>query len=74
MNIETLANKKKMISFLNCFVNKGTLRRTIKIMSIKNNTNKSNTLGRINAIILRIKTINIFVIGWNFTKIEFEGI
>ena len=74
IKIDTLASKKKMISFLNCLVKRGTLRSIIMMISIKNRNKRSKIFGNIKAIILRMNTIKIFVIGCNFTKIEFEGI
>ena len=74
INIETFANKKSKIIFPNFLENNGTLRRIVIIMTIPNKVNKSKTLGRIKAIILKINVIEIFVIGCNFANIEVEGI
>ena len=44
------------------------------MISIRSKIKRSKMFGNMKVIILKINTINIFVIGCNFTKIEFEGI
>jgi hypothetical protein len=74
IKIEILANENKIMSFLNCFVNIGTLRTIIITISIKNKIRRSKIFGKIKVIMLRINTIDNLVIGCNLTKIEFKGI